>query len=711
MAKLRQTTEVRGHTHLVFIQNDGTGLTSKVSGHFHNVAYNPPQEPITDETGQVIQEATPGGFIILGAGKANHIHELAPVKYENIEISENEDDVVSRVQGLFKYALEIESESIESGKESEDFYRGEQWENGVKNSLEGSGRAAVTINETKPKVDLLSGFQRQNRTDIIYLPVEGGDAITADIYSQLVKNILEQNNFGYEETMVFLDQLVPGRGNFNLYIDYSKDLRGEIIIEHEVWDEVFWLPHNKLDGSDAEGVIRRKFISFNKAKQLFPEKKDEIEQEIEMLEQFRDILETEKVHHQVKGEQYLIGKGRVANLTKDPEFVDEVKKQFGLIELQQLVVKKVPVYTDGDEFYFNAINMSKEQIEEMDTIGLLNKVMTVQRKVNVHKIIGSVLLESFELPFTMFSVIPAYGNKSKNFFYGKVETVKDMQRWLNKYNSKIIDVVNKADSYGWTHEVEAFEDEKQKTKFKKLANIPGAVKEVADMTKIQQDQGVRPPTELLTASELASQKMNILMNVNEALLGLSKASESGVAIARKQRQALIGNEYLFDNLSLAKKRLGLLLIEAIQLVYTPERILRIIDNKNMKDKVELLGIPYEFYDKELLYDILSNSDATRLDVAVGEATSSPTALFAQNERLLEMAARGLFVPPELIVETIPGLRPEFKEKIKEGIVAQQQAAMQEQQMKRDMEIQKTMIAAQSKNPMMGQQGQESVAAF
>ncbi len=43
-------------------------------------------------------------------------------------------------------------------------------------------------------------------------PVEGGDQIVADMLTILIKIVTEQNNYSFEESLIFKDEIVAGRG-------------------------------------------------------------------------------------------------------------------------------------------------------------------------------------------------------------------------------------------------------------------------------------------------------------------------------------------------------------------------------------------------------------------------------------------------------------------------------------------------------------------
>jgi hypothetical protein len=153
----------------------------------------------------------------------------------------------------------------------------------------------------------------------------------------------------------------------------------------------------------------------------------------------------------------------------------------------------------------------------------------------------------------------------------------------------------------------------------------------------------------------------------------------------------MGSEYLFDNLSFAKQKLGRLLVKLIQRYYTPDRILRIVRNANSKSPVDVAGQPLdEFSDQDIL-DLLNTAELEYYDVEVTESNWSPSMRLSTFMLLSEMAQAGQPIPPEALLE-FADMPDTVKQKLM-GMMAQQgQAQASADQAKADAESQKTLIA-------------------
>lgn len=685
------------HYHIVYVSNGETGYTSVDMDHTHPVSL----------VGDVPEVLENGG----------HIHENIMPLIPSIELPDESDEKkIQDVIGAYKEWVGLEHDAREAGKESEAMVANDQWEESDKQDLFSKDRAALTINEIEAKIDMLSGYQRQNRTDIRYLPVEGSDQRAAEIYTILVKNILEQNNFDYEETEVFEDGMIAGRGVFNCYIDYNNNVEGDIVVEHFPWKEAVFGPHNKKDFSDGEGCIKSKWYSKARIEAMFPEKADQLQREITFYmkddqEPLLDNPADQYAHEVADG---------ISSPVPDKDLIDIARQEYRVIELWRRMYVKAPQFVnDEDEFVFDGTGIGNEDVGKIRTLDGFRVVDRRKPRIRVTTTASRVLLadEYPDLADQDFHLIPFYAKKKGKMFWGKVEAAKDMQREINKRHSQAVDIMNKVAAYGWFYDNSTFKNQWEKEKFKENVSSPGFVQEVLDLTKIpSQVEGVRFPTEIANMMQLDSQKIKEIMNVNLELLGQNSRAESGVAVMEKRRSQLVGNEFLYDNLSLTKRKLGRLLIKMIQKVYTTERVIRVLESRAMREAIEIGGeallpiVPEELrqtlpIDQQLevagqlldskraeIAEILETSDIGKFDVVVGESAFSPTMRQSNFILWAEMARNGLPVPPSLLVDLsdLPD-----KEKVKAQMEAMAQQQMELEQQKMQTEILKTQIAKQN----------------
>ncbi len=605
-------------------------------------------------------------------------------------------DKMSRAIGLFKEADTLEEKSREDGEESEDFYAGKQWDKGDKDELHKQDRAALTINEIGSKIDLLSGFQRQNRSDFKFYPIEEGDTRVADLLDEVVKNITDNTGFSAAESLVFKDMLITGRGVFNVYVEYDSDPQGKIIIERLNWRDVFFGPHEKLDLADCEYAIKTKMYSVAKVKQMWPEKEDDIEQ------MMKTVVEMKRTLRDNPRDQYDGANGAVEQFSNDTTNIDTAKQQIRVMETWEKRYRTVFAVTNvEDNFVISVDNMSQRDAKRFESIP---GILTIRRNMYdmvVTKTAGTVLLSEDVEDIPSFPFVPVYAKKIGNYFWGKVEDVKDVQREINKRHSQATDILNKVASYGWIYDSTTF-DPHEEDNFRNNSSRPGFTAKVRDLRKIPvRLEGVKTPVELVNLEQMASEKLRQIINVPIEAQGFSDREVSGRAIIERRRQTLAANEYLFDNLNMSKQMIARILLYYIHEIYTPERILRLVDDSKVTDEQEQMD---NYLNQQAALELLANADLTRYDVVVSQSPQSETIRAANFAILVELAKQGFPVPHAVIIEA-----SDFpdKERILGQMEQEAQAAAQAEQSKNQTEVLKSMpedIQRQMIAPQQGAQG-------
>jgi len=674
-----KSTKEKRHTHLIYtkveVVNDlngqrlekFTGNTSTNNGHKHDIIF--------DEVGNAT---------LLPAGKVAHTHDAnGEMIYEgeSLPTDESEQEIVSNSKKMIEETRDIEKDSFTMGEESERFYAGKQWTDSDKAKLQAEDRPAITINEIAPKIDLLCGFQRQNRTDIRFFPIENSDNTVSHVSTEVTKNIMERNNFHISETEVFKDQATVGRGVYHFYVDYDKNMLGDIVLERMSWRDVHFGPHSKSDLSDCEYIVKTKSYPKKKLKLMYPDKKKEIDS---LYQQAEDWESRSGIHQTIAGQEYNIPD----NLRSIKNAVDLHSKHITVYEIWEKYYTTVYSVVNYDDGYVSTVDgLSKSDINDLEDMGF-DVITRTTHQMRVTTIAAQLLLDDRLEAQDFFPVLPVYAKRDfEGNFYGKVEEVKDPQREVNKRHSQSLDVINKVSSYGYYYDDQTFDSPREETQWRRDVSKPGFTAKVKDRNNIPiQTQGTRMPTELVGLQDLASQKIREIMNISPEALGFSEREVSSVAIIEKRRNVLTANEFLYDNLAMAKKQISKYILKMIQLVYTPERVLRIVSNPNVQTEED------QFKNQQLAEaanTLINTASIEDLDVAVEVSSSAPTTRSANFSLLLEMIRFGMQIPPDVLINAsdLPN-----KDEILGTIKASAEAKAKAEQAKNDTEIQKTVIA-------------------
>jgi len=663
MPELKATKKIKnGHYHIVYFGNNGIALASKAKDHVPEI--------MVDEAG-MIYAVDPDGYK----------HEIVDYVPQEKKIVEKDDkEIVTNVLVDYQECFDLERDSRKAGRESEKMYSHDQWDDSEKPS---GNRAAVTINVLEDKIDNLTGYQKQNRTQPHFLPGEKGDAVVADILNIIVKNICNNCYYQREKSKVFEDESITGRGLFNVFEDYEKDARGNIVIERFPWDEAFFGPHNKDDASDCEVMFKTAWFSENKIKGFYPDKFSGMDGENKELE--------------LQPEINIDGGLNVSTY----ELIDKNAKKFRLLERWKKEYEQTTVAVFAkDSFVQRLDGWNKEDIAAVKTISGMKTLDRAGYKMRKTRVISNVLLEDEYVKDEDFELVPVYGKYRRSRFWGKIEGVKDLQMLINKTYSQFLDIIAKVANYGYYYDQNTFDTVQDEKYWKDNASSPGFTAKISNAERPpHKEEGVKFPNEIVNAIQLFSQNLREIMNVNLSLQGISDNEQSGVAIKQKVVQQLIGNDFLFDNIKFAEQLLFKIVVKKIQKLYTPERIIRIIGNENKakiaetgeKNGVTLAGKPLEAYQPEQIKKLLETVDLTEHDIIVSDAPDSPSAMMGAYLMMLETARPGALVPPDMFINLSP-LPEELKQQMLKSLKDAQEAAAQAEDKKYSTEIEKTKIA-------------------
>jgi len=689
------------HSHVVYQLDDGTGVSSVDRKHSHQLILEDIQEttiqidPVTNFPQEVTQVT--GQKQVLTPGPDGHVHELSDIEMKGEEEKEKPEKIVEEVETHFKKAAQVNKESRDIASVIEEYLANNQWDTKKAAHMTDSDRAIITLNTMSANLKYLSGIQRQNRTDLKYFPVEDGDARVADILSFLVKVILRNTNYWQEETELFEKQSSCGLGVFHVYEDFDDDVRGQIKIVSERWQDVFFGPHYKKDLSDLEYLVVRKRFTRDNLIGLFPEKKKEIE------DLFNDIGFSTLDEKEIGRPSELFAHATTVKTYEPMYGFDKYDRSIYMHEMWRKTYS--PAYVFIDTTSPEEVVISLEDYEDADIAKIKKidgyKVISRSRtRMRVTKTAGSVLMDDEypELSFQGFHHIPVYAEKYGDKWFGKGHLGKDMQDEINKRFSNMVDIMNKTNGYGIMYEEDAFEEGVNEDALRKKFSTPGFCQKVTDITKIKIMEGIGFPAELDKMNQITLQMQDIVLGMNRESMAPENRPDNSVGMMQQERTIMLGNEYLFDNLSMAKKHLGRIVVSKIPNIYTVERIKRIINNQALQEEVMVANKPLNQYSKEEIQEMIEeivSGDLTKYDVAVDETSFSVTSRMAWFLMMKEMAQQGIPVDPSVIIELSP--LPQFaKTKMIEGFAQQAQATAEADDKKYNTEIVKTAIAQGNK---------------
>ncbi|MGG7037012.1 MAG: hypothetical protein ACI7YS_17730, partial [Flavobacterium sp.] len=151
--------------------------------------------------------------------------------------------------------------------------------NDIYGNLPAFRRRQFNFNRIRRVVNMITGYQRQNRLQTVVTPVENSDQQTAD---QLSKALIWANNkAGTYEILseAFEGAVTTGMNLLGVWMDYREDpINGNIKIDNLSYNEYLIDPFfKKHDLSDCRFIWTRKWLSKTEIKSLLPGRENDLE--------------------------------------------------------------------------------------------------------------------------------------------------------------------------------------------------------------------------------------------------------------------------------------------------------------------------------------------------------------------------------------------------------------------------------------------------
>ena len=184
---------------------------------------------------------------------------------------------VKKFQDWWQKADKAQSQNLQNEKNEHAFALGHQWDEKTYEEIKGSGRVPLVINKTLSTINVVSGYERSNRMRVRYLPVEEGDNLKGEIWTEVARVVQEQGDIDFVKSDAFHDMLKGGRGCYELRMDYTKDAAGEIVTDLiKPWELRIDPLSVREDLMDARYVQRAKEVSLEEILLLWPDKGEEL---------------------------------------------------------------------------------------------------------------------------------------------------------------------------------------------------------------------------------------------------------------------------------------------------------------------------------------------------------------------------------------------------------------------------------------------------
>ena len=555
---------------------------------------------------------------------------------ESTDRPDVEDDLTTTAKARFQDAVRHQAQWRAQAEEDFGFVAGDQWDQSDLDWLRDQLRPAVTYNRILPMIDAVAGHEVSNRQEVRYIPRELGDVGVNELLTGAAEWARDQCDAEDEESDAFFDTLVCGMGWTQTRMDWETDPEGAVVIERVDPFEMYWDPTaRKRNLDDAEYVFRVKRYAPAKAKALFPDL-DQGMADMGGWDALPDNLGDP--HHTRPGDQYQ------SDDEKAP--YGRSKGDVTIYEYQWAESERVvalpnpqtgqPELVDEGTAKRLLLNAAlRGLIDPASAVGIFEQGQRTRRRVYRAFFAGSQVLQQGLAPdpenFT-YQCITGKRDRNNNYWFGLVRSLKDPQRWANKYFSQMMHILNTNSLGGVLYEPDAFVDPAQAEAdwSKPNAMIPmeeGAIRD----GRYAEKPRAEVPVSLVNMMQFSLAAMREVSGVNIELLGMADRDQAGVVEHQRKQSGLTILATLFDSLRRYRKNQGRVLLCFIRKYISDNRLVRIVGSDGKQQYVPLAKQP----------------DTATYDVIVDEAPSSPN----QKERTFAMIT-AMFPP-----QTWPMLPP------------------------------------------------------
>lgn len=608
---------------------------------------------------------------------------------------------VEQVYADLKIALDYFTPIFKAMKKDFEFAMGKQWNPDDISTLERVGVKALTINKIKPMVKLITGIERQSRSDYKAFPEGTEDELLSEISTRLLKNVAKQSRLKHKKSEQFKDGMIGGACYIEPFIDYTHDLlNGELKFRKVDAKRVLFDPASEeYDMSDGKFLIKLTLgISKDDLLMLFPKSK------VEKIEQAKiDITGGEDTTLQLRDYPDVKGMESEKNAKdNDPEAYDLIEYYYkSPIEVYYVVSQSQGVMMDTEN------EVEANQFIAMNQLIDASIVTKRTYEIRLKQVVGKTeMTDERAQTYPRWKAYPLFpffaermtidADDSELTIQGIVRGLRDLQEEYNKRRTQELRHLNSSVNSGMIIPKDAL-DATNKKNLKDFGSTPG-VKIYYDPEKAG---GTSPsnwkilPTPLSQGhAQLAAenaQDIKEASGVNPDLLANDSASQSGRARLLMQRQGLVMVQEALDNYAQTSELIGRFILSQLGEVYTIETAMMVLGDGFIKDNFRKpvfdmeanpqlgadgrLETEPDFEMAKLLVNkVLTDTAIGKYDVTIGEGTFNETIQMANFATLMEMAKGGIQIPPEVLVsESL--LSAGQKEKIIENIEKMQSAPM------------------------------------
>lgn len=555
------------------------------------------------------------------------------------------DSLASDMWYRFRWCLERgHYDFLAKADRCDKFFAGEQWEASDLEALKLARRPALTINKIISTMSTIMGQQIYNRNEVTFRPAgEGSTSQVADALQKVWSQIAANNKLNWLRSDVFADGIIRSRGFYDVRLDFTDNMKGEVRIsllnsknvvidpdaelyDPDEWNDAFitkWLTYQDIatlySQDDAEYLK-------NREESLFPYAYDSIERVRDRFAgsnlsgSYYGILDTAHVRRNIR-----VVERQYRKLTSQKHFVD----------VQTGDTRPVP---DGWE---------RERIGALLTQmgGQLNVISKKVKRIRWTVTADNVVLHDDWSPYKHFTMVPYFPHFHHGRTIGLAENLLGSQELLNKTSSQELHVINTSANSGW------------KVKAGNLLNMEiedlattgaqtGLVLEVKEIDGIEKITPNATPQGMDRISYKAEEHMKSISGVSDSMQGFDREDVAAKAITAKRQSGQANLVRVLDNLERSDYFLARNVLDIVQEYYTEERLVHITHSDLLNEPETMEVNKYDEATDEIVNDLTLGE----YDIIITATPDRATLEDSQFEQAKALKELGVAIPDEVLIE-------------------------------------------------------------
>jgi hypothetical protein len=464
-------------------------------------------------------------------------------------------------------AQKFEEEWRKGNQQNFEYIDGEQWSENERYTIESRGQQPTVINTVLPTVDMVCAVASQQQADIQVIGRESSDENMATLLTGLLKHVLDNCHYDYQEKTGIRESYIGGRSWFEVGIFTDERGKDLIKVDHVPWENVYLDPFSrKPDASDARFIIKAKWLDRDVVKSLFPEAEHLIDSV------FDDDYQGQEYEAQL-------------NSTGRSEFYWDAKSnRVRVCECYYKMPERVKIKILNED---TGKQQEKEIIKDVLHYVIFADEVILQGSASVHA------ENKPALDIDVYPLIPMYCRRDrKGRPAGLVKSLIDLQDQINKLQSKFMWTLMSNRLIvedGACDDLESVREEYQRP--------DGVVKlNPGGLNKIRVDDKYRDLSYMSNHLNFLLMTEQRISGVNDSMLGLGGTNErSGVMQSTRISQGASMQTSILENMFYARECVARVILKLIGRYYTDYRIMQVTEPNGER-------VNYEFNKKERTID-------------------------------------------------------------------------------------------------------------